>query len=137
MKPKRQKFGTATSIVIVATTLATFVGAAEVRIVAWGNNITGQGIGVSSWDSSDVIGTVSLAGQKLSDASAIAAGDFHALALRPDGSVISWGFNDKGQATAPPALRGVVAIAAGSRFSVALTREGRVVAWGSNRFGQT
>ncbi|XRB25446.1 hypothetical protein RI054_44g153040 [Pseudoscourfieldia marina] len=68
---------------------------------------------------------------------AIAAGGAHSLALRRNGGVACWGWNNHGQA--PPAgVEGdFVAIAAGSRHSLALRRNGTSVAcWGFNHFGQ-
>jgi len=69
---------------------------------------------------------------------AIAAGDYHALALKPDGSVVGWGLNSYGQTTiTDSATNGVVAIAAGNLHSLALKADGSVVGWGNNDFGQT
>jgi hypothetical protein len=53
---------------------------------------------------------------------AVAAGDFHCLALRADGTVVAWGFDSDGQATIPAGLDGVTAIAAGGYHSLALRR---------------
>ncbi len=61
---------------------------------------------------------------------AIAAGDFHNLALQPDGMVVAWGHNSEGQATVPTDLVDVVGIAAGGHHSVALKRDGTIVGWG-------
>jgi len=52
-----------------------------------------------------------------SDFIAIAAGREHSLAVKSDGSVVGWGRNDYGQATAP-AGNNFIAIAAGSDFSL-------------------
>jgi len=68
---------------------------------------------------------------------AIAAGRNHNLALMADGTVLGWGDNALGQATAPAGLTNIVAIAAGSWHSVALRGDGTVVAWGDNTFSQT
>lgn len=65
----------------------------------------------------------------LDDAIAIAAGEYHSMALKSDGSVVVWGFSSN----QPPAgLGNVVAIAAGNEYSLALKSDGSVVAWGSN-----
>ncbi|HYV26645.1 MAG TPA: hypothetical protein VFA77_03870 [Candidatus Eisenbacteria bacterium] len=67
---------------------------------------------------------------------AIAAGAFHTLALKTNGTVVAWGKNYSGQATAPVAAQsGVVAIAAGDSHTVALETNGSVVAWGRNDYG--
>lgn len=68
---------------------------------------------------------------------AIAAGGFHSLALKDDGTVVAWGENDCGQTNVPAGLSNVVAISAGSYHSLALRNDGTVVAWGDNEHGQT
>ena len=65
----------------------------------------------------------------------IAAGWYHALGLRPDGTIKAWGDNSYGQANAPEG-RAFVAIAAGGFHSLALKADGTVVGWGANDFGQ-
>lgn len=68
---------------------------------------------------------------------AIAAGAYHSLALRADGSVVGWGDNYYGQTNIPArATSGVVAIAAGGFHSLALKADGSVVGWGRNDAGQ-
>jgi alpha-tubulin suppressor-like RCC1 family protein len=90
---------------------------------------------------------------------AIAAGGYHTVALKNDGTVVAWGDNSNGQVTgtrptdepysaiANPVtlggqvLSGVTAIAAGGDnyggHTVALKNDGSVVAWGDNFYGQT
>ena len=69
-----------------------------------------------------------------SGVTAIAAGGYHSLALKTDGSVVAWGcggFVNWGQCTIPAAVAsGVTAIAAGYYHSLALKQDGSVVAWG-------
>ena len=84
-------------------------------VVAWGNTNYGQA-------------TVPLG---LSNVVAIAAGDWHSLALQSNCTVVAWGNNDSGQTNVPVGLSNVVAIAAGSDHSLALSN-GIVVAWGYN-----
>ena len=68
----------------------------------------------------------------------LAAGLAHSLALKPDGGVVAWGANDKGQTTIPvSAQSGVVSIAANGLFGLALKSDGSVVGWGGNGSGQT
>ena len=78
---------------------------------------------------------------------ALAAGDFHAIALRPDHTVWTWGYNYAGQMgdgtrrdrPAPiiiPGLSDVVDVAAGYGHTIALKADGTVWTWGDNRNGQ-
>lgn len=83
----------------------------------------------------------------LSNVIAIAAGSSHSLAVKNDGTVIGWGFNDVGQATGVPTtnspnvsagqvtlegqvLSNVVSVAANRGYSMALKQDGTVIAWG-------
>lgn len=80
---------------------------------------------------------------------ALAAGYFHSLALKKDGSVWGWGNNWNGQVgnnstdtklsspqqILPPGSR-VMALAAGAYHSLALKSDGSVWAWGRNNVGQ-
>ena len=73
----------------------------------------------------------------LTNVTAIAAGPGHAVALKSDGSVVAWGYNDYGQTDVPSGLSNVTAISAGGACpydcggsSVALRSDGTVVAWG-------
>jgi endonuclease/exonuclease/phosphatase family metal-dependent hydrolase len=67
---------------------------------------------------------------------AIAAGSYHNLALRYDGTVVGWGGNSYGEKTPPAGVSNVVAIAAGGYHSLALKLHGNVVGWGYNYYGQ-
>ena len=65
---------------------------------------------------------------------AIAAGSGHSLALKADGTVVTWGWNiagvtNYGVTTPPSNLDGVVSIAAGGYVSMALRANGTVVVW--------
>ncbi len=84
---------------------------------------------------------------KVREASAVAAGADHSLALAADGTVWTWGDNDNGQlgnassadSSTPAQVEGlpaVSAIAAGDDFSLALSADGTVWAWGDNSAGQ-
>ncbi|MEK7678105.1 MAG: PQQ-binding-like beta-propeller repeat protein, partial [Verrucomicrobiota bacterium] len=68
--------------------------------------------------------------QGLSNVVAIAAGGYHNLALRNDGTLIAWGRNDFGQANIPAGLSNVAAIAAGQFYNLVLKTDGTVVDWG-------
>ncbi len=68
---------------------------------------------------------------------AIAAGSYHSLALKADGTIVGWGNNTDGQANGALAGSNVVAIAAGDFHSLALKADGTVLGWGNNGSGQT
>ena len=91
------------------------------EVVAWGYNNYGQ----------------TNVPPGLSNVVAVAAGYYHNVALRADGSVAAWGYNSYGQTNVPPGLCNVVAVAAGESHSVALRADGSVAAWGDNYYGQT
>lgn len=61
---------------------------------------------------------------------ALAAGDYHCLALRRDGTVVAWGTNSVGQTNVPLDATNIVSIAAGSTHSLGLRRDGTVSLWG-------
>lgn len=82
-----------------------------------------------------------------------AAGNFHSLALKSDGTVWSWGYEQYGHlgngtalnknSLAKPVLTstgarltGVKAVVAGNAHSIAIKADGTVYAWGYNNLGQ-
>jgi alpha-tubulin suppressor-like RCC1 family protein len=67
---------------------------------------------------------------------AVAAGDFHSLALKDDGSLVSWGYDHADQVTDTPAGTGFVAIAGGVDHSLALKDDGSIVSWGRDTLNQ-
>jgi autotransporter-associated beta strand protein len=88
---------------------------------AWGDNSFGQ----------------SAARLDATNATAIAAGGYHSVALLKNGSVIAWGNNVSGQCDVPGNATGVVAIGAGGSHTLAALADGTVLAWGANDSGQT
>lgn len=59
----------------------------------------------------------------------------HAIALKADGTISTWGYYD-GLVGLPSTATGLVAVAAGSVHSVALRSNGTVLGWGLNPDGQ-
>ena len=111
---------------------------------AWGLNSSGQlGLGNTTSCSSPVQAT-SLGSQ----VKALAAGYYHSLALKEDGTVWAWGYNIHGQLglgdfadrNNPVQITslgdGVAALAAGRDHSLAIKNNGTVWAWGYNNYGQ-
>lgn len=119
---------------------------------AWGYNYSGQ-LGIAA-DNNDHPTPIQIPG--LMDIKAVAAGEYHSLALGSDGTVWSWGGNydgqlgnrfDDGYYNNQPApvrvvgpdgtgfLTDVTAITAGYATSVALRADGTVWTWGSNSSG--
>src|SRR5690242_13349524 len=67
----------------------------------------------------------------LTNAVAIAAGYHHSVALKSDGTLISWGQGAAQNNLATKDISNVVAIAAGGSFSLALLSDGTVREWGT------
>ena len=81
---------------------------------------------------------------------AIAAGAYHSLALKSDGTVVAWGLNNDGQVgngtttncLIPTAVSGfgassgVIDIQAGGYHTLALKGNGTVWSWGNNDYGE-
>src|SRR5512143_769477 len=105
---------------------------------AWGRNDKGQlGDGTTTFRPTPVPVT------NLTGVVALAAGEFHSLALKDDGTVWAWGDNSLGELgdgttmnrLSPVQVNGitdVIAISCTGPHSLALTRTGVVWAWGYN-----
>lgn len=132
-------------LVILSSQILLQVGTASAgTVVGWGGSIAVPDSGIPV--SRPATGVVTIAATVLTDATKIAAGTSHSLAIKSDGTVVGWGFNLYGQATGvattkPDVANGVVTVAgrilsnivdvaADHRFSIALTRDGQVVVWG-------
>ncbi len=84
------------------------------QVVAWGDG--------SSGDTNVPPG--------LTNAVAVAGGEYLSVALKADGTVVAWGSNLNGETDVPAGLSNVVAIAAANGYGLALKADGTVTGWG-------
>ena len=147
-----------TVVAIAAGSTHSLALCSDGTLVAWGFNSNGQlGDGTTTQHNAPVAvntnsGVSALYGKTVV---AIAAGQFHSLALCSDGTLVAWGGNISGQlgdnttiqrnvpvlvstALGISALSGktVTSITAGQSHSMALCSDGTAVAWGLNANGQ-
>ena len=94
-------------------------------VVGWGGSLS-SGLGCGSG-----FDTPAKPPSGLSDVTAIAAGSDYSLAVRRDGTVVSWGRLDNPAANPPAGLQDVVAVSAGPSVAIALRADGSVVSWGA------
>ncbi len=116
------------------------------NVYAWGNNSAGQ-LGVTSTEDTVTVPTLvdKLCGKNIV---AVAAGDRFSLALSGDGTVYSFGINDKGQlgyeltdssaefSVTPKTIKtlngiSVAKISAGAASAIAIDENGQAYLWGS------
>ncbi|MGD0743784.1 MAG: hypothetical protein ABSA45_01380 [Verrucomicrobiota bacterium] len=93
-------------------------------VIGWGFNNFGQATGIPNTNSPGVsAGQVRVSGQVLSNVASISAGRGYSMALKKDGTIITWGrmVNDLYPVTVPEGLSNVVAIAAGDNFCLVIT----------------
>jgi alpha-tubulin suppressor-like RCC1 family protein len=127
---------------------------ADGSLWTWGNNASGQlGDGTTVNRQAPLQITVTQPASAQNSWRAVAAGDFHTLALQADGTLWVWGNNTNGQlgdgtttqrsvpvrvVTGNPGNfdRNWTAISAGGTHSLALQADGTLWAWGDNRSGQ-
>ena len=83
----------------------------------------------------------------LSNCQSISAGEFHSIALHPNGTLYAWGLNDAGQlGTSNFAYYnypvqvissiGWQSASAGERHTIGVKQDGTLWSWGANIFGQ-
>ncbi|MCX6874715.1 MAG: immunoglobulin domain-containing protein [Verrucomicrobia bacterium] len=96
------------------------------EVVAWGAGMTNTNV---EPEYGQLIAPAGLSGVTTS----VAAGLYHTVALKNDGTVVAWGRNTSGQTTVPGGLSGVIAIATGAWHTLALKDDGTVVAWGAGK----
>lgn len=98
-------------------------------VTGWGFNNAGQATGIPNTNFDSVsFGPVTIEGQVLSNVVSIAAGHGYSMALKRDGTIVTWGrmVNNLYPATVPAGLSNVVAIAAGDNFCLAITTNSAV-----------
>ncbi|MHC4093340.1 MAG: hypothetical protein ACYSVY_24230, partial [Planctomycetota bacterium] len=66
---------------------------------------------------------------------AVAAGLFHSLGLKADGSIVAWGKNSLGPCDVPAPNTDFIAVAGGPELSLGLKSDGSIVAWGHCYYG--
>jgi alpha-tubulin suppressor-like RCC1 family protein len=135
--------GTATNWVQVAAGYYHSLGLrADGTLWAWGNNTAGQ-LGSTTNNGTDApTAPAQIAGTYTQ----VAAGQYHSLGLRADGTLWAWGDNTFGQLgnsvisdtnPVPGQVAGTyVQVAAGHNHSLGLRADGSLWAWGNNAFGQ-
>ena len=139
-------------VTAIAASYHTVALTSDGKVFAWGDNETGElGDGTGTNRSTPV--AVDMSGALLGKSmTAIAAGEFHTVALTSDGKVFAWGNNADGQLgdgtgnghSTPVAVdmsgallgKSMTAIAAGSYHTVALTSDEKIFAWGYNYNGE-
>jgi len=110
----------------------------------WGSNGNGQ-LGIGTYQYLEKCKPVQVPG--LDNIIQVAAGSSHCLALKVDGTVWAWGWNQYGQLgdgkltekNKPVQLSGldhITMLAAGYYFSLALKNDGTIWGWGDNQHGQ-
>jgi alpha-tubulin suppressor-like RCC1 family protein len=110
---------------------------------AWGDNDFGQLGNNSDVQQNTPVQVQQTSGAPLDSVIFVAAGGYHSLALKNDGSVWVWGNNEFGQlgdnstttkfqALQLTSLNNISAIAGGNSHSLALGKNGTVWAWGYN-----
>jgi hypothetical protein len=92
-------------------------------VIAWGDDSAGQST-VPATARSGVV--------------AIAASNWHTVALNQDSGVIAWGANNFNETNVPTTAQSdVVTITAGQAQTLVLKQDGSLIAWGANTVGQT
>ena len=128
-------------LILIASPAILAAGTPLGTVVCWGYELGYD-------DAPGTLKVLKIAGEDVTNATAVAAGDGHALALRSDGTVVGWGVNmeclsvgytstNSDRASGVVRIDGlvlsnVVAIAAGGNHSLALRRDGTVIGWGSH-----
>src|SRR5664280_1122962 len=108
------------------STLTTWMGYATAMVML--SACAGRAQNVIAWGNSSYKQTT--VPPSATNVVAVAAGAYHSLALRLDGTVVCWG--SYSGTNMPASATNATAIAAGVSHSVALLADNSVVAWGDN-----
>jgi alpha-tubulin suppressor-like RCC1 family protein len=139
-------------VAVAAGAYSSFALCADGTLTAWGYNEEGE-LGDGTTSNSTVPVAVDttgvLAGKQIAS---VTAGQYHTLALCTDGTLVAWGYNNRGQlgnnstiTSKVPVVIGtfgilsgktVVATRASGAHSLALCSDGTLAAWGWNNKGQ-
>ena len=135
----------------IAAGSATLAVKSDGTLWAWGMNNCGQlGLGTSDASPTEANPTPTQVGDA-SDWAAVACGSYHSLALKTDGTLWAWGWNDPGEiglgdskSPSVPTQVGTAndwaAVAGGgtavSGYSLAIKKDGSLWAWGNSHWGQ-
>lgn len=111
----------ASGFLVIATVFSPPIHAAGTTVVGWGQSSSGR---------------LSIPAD-LTNATALAAGTYHGIALRADSSVALWGGRDPGLTNVISGPIEVVAVDSGFEHNLVLRVDGSLVAWGQNDYGQT
>ena len=123
------------------------------RVVTWGRSNVGQLGNGQNVNSSIPVYVIDANGKELTDVIKVSCGTEYALALKKDGTVWSWGYNNYGQlgnnsgansnvavqvkdTTGKGYIRDICDISCQAHTSIALTSLGEVYSWGYNYHGQ-
>lgn len=121
--------GLSNVITVAASITHTLAIKKDGTVIGWGFNNFGGATGVPTTNSPYVSsGRVTIEGHALINVVSIAAGRGYSMALKKDGTVVTWGRMVAGlyPATVPDGLSNVVAIAAGDTFCLAITTNAAV-----------
>ncbi|MGZ3391549.1 MAG: RCC1 domain-containing protein [Isosphaeraceae bacterium] len=149
--------GISNAIQVAASVQHSLALLADGTVVAWGENGYGE-LGAGTTEGPEECPSpCSMAPRPvpgLTDVVAISAGEEYNLALRANGTVVAWGYDQYGTigdgnhsektslclcVTSPtpvPGVSGALAISAGMKLGMALLADGRVIDWGANYDGE-